>query len=192
MVSLLHRRELTVDPSGLRSLIAIAISLLLAACQAPVATVPAKAPVAVAAATPVQPPPERAPLARWSFRETQAGCLATLSNSQVSVTVTAGPLHALSISMAPKPYLGTTSTQASIAFRGRRGWRLAAHAAGGAVDASLSADPRGLDDLLALLGGGQLSARAAGTVLPDLTVPDSGVAGRDWYGCAARAINDEG
>lgn len=181
-----------MDLSGLRSLIAIAISLLLAACQAPVATMPAKAPATLAAATPIQPPPQRAPPARWSFSETRAGCLATLSSPQVLLTVTAGPLRAVSISMAPKPRLGTTSTQASIVFRGRRRWRLAAHVAGGAVDASLSADARGLDDLLALLGGGQLSARAAGTVLPDLAVPDSGVAGRDWYGCAARAINDEG
>jgi hypothetical protein len=169
----------------------MSMSLLLAACQAPARTAFVQGPVSAPAAKPVERPPERVQPARWSFRETQASCVASLSNPQISVTVTAGPAHELSISVVAKPRPGTSFDQASVAFRGRHAWRLAAHLSGTTLEASFPAGAQGLDDLLALLGGGQLSARTAVVVLPDLIVPDAGVAGRDWYGCAARAVGEE-
>lgn len=173
-------------------MVATAISLALAACQAPIRTAPYRAPLPEPVAKPVERPAERVQPARWSFRETEASCIAGLANAQTSVTVKAGPAHALSISVTAKTRSGTPSDQASVAFRGRRGWKLPAYSSGVAVEASFPAGAQGLDNVLALLGGGQLSPHIEGVVLPDLIVPDAGVAGRDWYGCVARIVGDGG
>eukprot|EP01037_Dinobryon_pediforme_P005476 gene5476-5532_t len=170
----------------IRSFVAFAIPFSLVACKAPIRPFPARTPVHVA--RPVPRPPERPQPARWSFHETQSSCIARLAGSDTSVTVTAGPSAALSISVEARSRRPASSGQPSVAFRGDATWRLTAHGSGNAVNASFPSDAHGLDDVLALLGGGQLSARTASGTLPDLDVPDAGVAGRDWYGCAARAL----
>jgi hypothetical protein len=173
-----------------RSLAALATSFLLLACQAPIRSTPARAPLPVA--RPALRAPERNQTARWSFNETRSSCIARLANSDISVTVIAGPVQSLSMSVEAKSRRGASPGQPTVAFRGDGSWRLPARGSGNTVELSFPSGAQGLDDVLALLGGGQLSARTASSTLPDLDVPDAGVAGRDWYGCAARAVGQEG
>lgn len=166
---------------------------LLAACQAPPQIRLAHAqPFALQPqARPVARPPDRTQ-PRWAFSVAQDKCRATLAYGDVTVSVEAGPARAISLSVAPSSRSAQAGRPASVAFAGAGSWRIPARDTGRSVEASFPAGAEGLDHLLALLGGGRLSVSTGTAALPDRRVPDAGVAGRDWYGCAARLAAEPG
>lgn len=165
---------------------ALGLLSLLAACQAPPR-------IRMAHAQPVPTPATGRPAARspdrtqphWTFSVAQDRCRAMLGYGDLMVSVEAGPTRAIVLSIAASSRPGQAGRPASVAFAGGGSWRLSARDTGRSLQASFPDGTEGLDHLLILLAGGRLSVRTGAGALPDRSVPDAGVAGRDWYGCVA-------
>lgn len=121
-----------------------------------------------AAAVPVQ----------WSFSTAAGECVASASGPPRTPVFTARVDHAMHLSAAPG---GGTSR---IAFSGPGGsWTMRA-SKGRDAAATMPLDGAAVARLLTLLAGGRL--RLEGGARPTtLLLPNAGVSGRDWMGCAS-------
>ena len=156
------------------------LALLLAGCQ------PAGPPIVLrppaGAARPRAEAPATAPArpveARWSFSVTVRGCeaRATAPGASLALRTEAGGGVRLALSGGRRGSDGTR-----LDFAGPEGEvSLPVRRAGALLVAELPADEASADRAGVLLGGGTLRL-GGGPAL--LTVPDAGVAGRDWLGC---------
>jgi len=174
----------------IRAVPPLLVLLGLAACQ--VAPSPAPRPVARAPAR-VAPPP--APVdGAWSFSILADRCTARVAHRDMALAVTAGPAQRASFTLTA-PNRGLPARRAlRIGFQGDGGrWQVPGRTdARRTATASLPLDGTGTARIQDLLGGGTLTASGSGVSAPALTVPDAGVAGRDWYGCVAKLNGDGG
>ena len=159
----------------------------LAACQAPPRVI-ATGPFPVAGAAQRRfDGPSRPQDAVWSFTVTGAACEAKASGPSIGLALrVAGDrsLH-MTLSSSPRALLALRGgAAATIAFAGPEGaWTLTGRRGGGrAVSVSLPLDETSVSHARTVLGGGQVKL-AGGETPPLLTIPDAGVAGRDWFGC---------
>lgn len=166
-----------------------------AACHAP-----PKPPVAVAEPLPLPPPPAPAPpplpaaptivrTTSWSFAVGSEGCVAQASGAAggfgvvvqsdgtVNFTVAdgAGDLRVLRV-----------GTKVPVNFDGPAGsWTMPGQVQGGGkVQASVPGGDEALSMVLAVLGGGEAKAGAAGPAGGGIEIPPAGDAGSRWFVCA--------
>lgn len=122
----------------------------------------------------------------WSFSFANGVCTASVSHPSAGVTISAGPTSVLRVvaRLAPMPGRGAAS---SVAFSGPGGaWTSRLRRQGGTASSSSPLNAAAEGRLRALLAGGTLRLTTGNTPLAVLTVPDSGVAGRDWFGCVSQ------
>lgn len=156
-------------------------ALLLAGCQ------PAGQPIVLRPPAPAAPPrpraeaapaPARPAPARWSFSVTVRGCEARATAPGVSLVLRTEADRTLRLALSGAR---GASDRAKLEFAGPDGEvSLPVRRAGAALVAEVPADGAAADRAGVLLGGGTLRL-GGGPAL--LTVPDAGVAGRDWLGC---------
>ncbi len=159
----------------------------LAGCQAPprvIATGPF--PGAGAAQRRIEGP-ARPQEAVWSFTVTGAACEARASGPSIGLSLRVAGDRSLHMTLSGSPRAPTAvrgGGTASIAFAGPEGaWTLAGRrGTGRAVLVSLPLDETSVSQARTVLGGGQVKL-ASGEAAPLLSIPDAGVAGRDWFGC---------
>lgn len=154
--------------------------LVLAACQPapqPIVLRPPVAPPRTRAEAP-PPAPARPAAAKWSFSVTVAGCEARAAAPGLSLVLRTEADRTLRVALSGAR---RASDGARLDFAGPDGEvSLPVRRAGAALVAAFPADEASADRAGVLLGGGTLRL-GGGPAL--LTVPDAGVAGRDWLGC---------
>lgn len=154
--------------------------LVLAACQPapqPIVLRPPAVALRPRAETP-PPAPVRPAAAKWSFSVTVAGCEARAAAPGLSLVLRTEADRTLRVALSGA---SRASNEARLDFAGPDGEiSLPVRRAGAVLAAVLPADEASVDRAGVLLGGGTLRL-GGGPAL--LTVPDAGVAGRDWLGC---------
>jgi len=167
----------------LRLMLAGAAALSLTACQRPAAP--------VVTATPPAPPVPLAPrpvASSWSFHAGEI-CTATAGGGGLALDVAAsrGTLELVfrlppGTPMPPRPV--------PIAFAGESGtWTVTGHRASShrlIASQPMSEDQAG--QILLLLGGGTVKVGTRHDGVPELRIPNSGAAGRDWFECVRRQL----
>jgi len=173
-----------------RVLPAVASAALLAGalvgCHAPPPPPPASPPLPVPPPF-VQPPPEVVS-GRWSFSIADTGCVANASNPDVSLALQIGQHNKVELSVAGRKVRSAVprrGSRARLRFEGPAGsWTLPARStAHRAVVAVVPLNETTASNVLALLGGGHLRTEVGTRFVPVLRLPDSDVAGRDWFDC---------
>lgn len=176
---------------GLRAGGPACLVLALAACQ-PAPRVIATGPFPPSAgarpsARPKVEPLDRQQDATWSFTVNGSACEARAAGPDVSLSLRASNDRTLRFILSTSqraPLPGRAGSPAQVAFAGAEGsWSLPArHGAGRMMTVSLPLDETSVSQARFVLGGG--AVRLAGRdAVPTLTIPDAGVAGRDWLGC---------
>ena len=155
--------------------------LLLAGCQPVAQPIVLRPPLVAlrprAEAAPA-PAPARPASARWSFSVTVQGCEARATAPGVSLVLRTEADRTLRLAVSGAR---GASERARLDFSGPDGdVSLPLRRAGGLLVAELPADEASADRASVVLGGGTLRL-GGGPAL--LSVPDAGVAGRDWLGC---------
>ena len=164
-----------------------AVALLtgaLAGCHAP--SPPRAPPLPV-------PPPFVHPLpevvsGRWSFAITDAACIAYASNPEVSLALRIGRHDKVELSVAGRTVRSAIThrrRRARLRFEGPAGsWTVAARSTSDrTVVAVVPLGATTASHVLALLGGGHLRTEVGTADVPVLRLPDSDVAGREWFDC---------
>lgn len=157
---------------------------VLAACQAPPRVI-ATGPFPGAGTAQRRPEGQARPQqAAWSFTVTGAACEAKASgrSAALALRVAGDRSLRLTLSGSPRASRAAPGEASSIAFAGAEGtWTLAGRRGTGAIVVSLPLDETSVAHARTVLAGGQL--KLAAEAAPLLTIPDAGVAGRDWLGC---------
>ena len=169
-----------------RLLVLGALLLPLAACEKP----PAPA-VVGPPPPPPPPPPVRKPVAGvWHFHSGEV-CTASASGSALALDVTASSsrltLNARLSRSTPMP----AGRSVAIEFAGAAGnWTVMGRKAAShrmvASQQPMAEEQAG--QILVLLGGGTVRVGKPNEGLPPLQVPNSGVAGGDWFECVRRQL----
>ncbi|MES2710750.1 MAG: hypothetical protein V4653_04150 [Pseudomonadota bacterium] len=165
---------------------------LLGGCVPPQAPpTPTSIPTRVATAASVPRPEPRVLTARWQFVNAPSACTATASASGASF---AAYVDATQVRFwhsggdAPRSQrVAPTNTRV---FSGPDGeWRLPGErGANGAISAQLPLDEPAVVRVLALLGGGVVTAERGGAGPLQLRLPPGGAQGRAWYECVRRLL----
>lgn len=132
-------------------------------------------------------PPVRPVDAAWSFSFGQGSCAASVAHPGAGITITAGPGAVLALATRAGAPVRWTATR--VTFQGPGGsWGLRLRRAGSAEPgAAVPLNEATEGWVRALLTGGTLRLLSRDAApLAVLTVPDAGVAGRDWFGCVSQ------
>lgn len=170
-----------------RILLAVAALLTgaLAGCHAPP---PPPEPPPLPVPPPFVRPPPEVVSGRWSFAITGAACIANVSNRDVSLTLRIGRDDNLELSVAGRKVRSVVTRagrRARFRFEGAAGaWSVPARSSGDlAVVAIVPLSETTASHVLGLLGGGHLRTDVGTALVPVLRLPDSDVAGREWFDC---------
>lgn len=155
----------------------------LAGCQAPP---PPPPPLPVP--PPFVPPPPEVVSGRWSFAITGGACIAHASNRDVSLALRIGRGNKVELSVAGRKVRSAVTRRrrrARLRFEGAAGsWTVSARSSPDrSVVAVVPLNKTTASHVLALLGGGHLRTQLGAAVVPVLRLPDSDVAGREWFDC---------
>jgi hypothetical protein len=170
-------------PSRLVLIAAVALSL--ASCEKP-------APPVV---TPPPPPAPPAPVVHrpvastWSF-QTGDTCTATAGGGPLSMEIAVSRDTLDLTAHLPKASVVPVGNPAAIVFSGPSGtWSVAGRgAASHRVVASQPMTEDQAGQILVLLGGGGIKIGSHALGLPELRIPNGGVAGRDWFECVRAKV----
>ncbi len=173
-----------------RLLSAVASALLvggLFGCQAPLPP-PSIPPVSLPLPPPVAPPAPETVSAKWSFAITGAACIAHAPGRDMSLELRIGANDRAELTVAGPAVRSAVAgggREARLRFKGVGGaWTLPARSsAGRAVLAAAPLNETTASDVLVLLGGGRLQTEVGKAHVPVLRLPDSDVAGREWFDC---------
>jgi hypothetical protein len=158
---------------------------------------------AVPSANPPRPPRTEVTVARprpeprvrtttWQFVVRPGACIASASDggSRFGVSVEATGVGFLLASTPPgrAPRVAETTT---LSFSGPEGeWRLGAERRmNGPVTTQLGLDEPAAVHVLALIGGGTVSAERGGANIQTLRLPPGGAEGRAWFECVRRMLS---
>lgn len=174
---------------GWRVLPAVAVALLtgtLVACHSP--PPPPPAPPPLPAPPPVAAPPPLVVTGRWSFAVTGTACVAHTSNCDVSLGIRIGRDDKVELSVVGQKVRSAVARggmRARLRFEGSGGsWTLPARSSSHrAVVAVVPLRETTANNVLLLLGGGRLRTEVGAASVPVLRLPDSDVAGREWFEC---------
>lgn len=138
----------------------------------------------------VTPEPVRPVEGAWSFSVANGVCTASVSHPGAAVTIAVGPAQMMRVTArvsSPGATGAARSIASGLAFMGRAGgWNSRLRRDGQAAMAEAPLDDAAETRLRALLGGGSLRLTRGNASLALLTVPDAGVAGREWFGCVSQ------
>lgn len=140
------------------------------------------------------PPPAPASIStRWSFAVGETGCLAHASGHDMSLALSVDAQRKIEMTVAGSAVRKTVrrgGVRGRLRFEGAGGrWTLPARTSPHhAVLASVRLDEATAGDVLKLLGGGRLHTEVRGARVPVLRLPDSDVAGREWFGCVRKEL----
>lgn len=163
-----------------------AMLLLLAGCQPYPFGYPGTAYRALELRTHRPPPPVHVIPARWSLSTQSRDCTARATASGAEPGLHVRVAHRVHFLVTPGT-AGKIPHHGVIAFWGPGGaWTLRATAADGGATATLPLGKPALSHLTALLDGGQLRISGWPARPATLKLPDAGVSGRDWVGCAQK------
>lgn len=167
-----------------RLIFAGAVALSLTACERPAP------PVVVP-----QPPPPPVPFAprpvaaTWSFHAGEV-CAATAGAGGLALDVAASRDTLELVVRLPSAVPLPGRRAVSIAFTGTSGaWTVTGHKA--ASHRVIASQPMAEDQagqILLLLGGGGIRVGGRADRVPELRIPNSGAAGRDWFECVRRQL----
>ncbi len=174
---------------GRRVLPAMAAALLagtLIACHAPPPPPSPLPPLPVP--PPFVPPPPMVVTGRWSFAITGTACVAHASNRDVSLGIRIGRDDKVELSVVGRKVRSPAARggrQARLHFEGSAGsWTLLARSTSHrAVLAIMPLGQTTANNVLLLLGGGRLRTEVDTASIPVLRLPNSDVAGREWFDC---------
>lgn len=125
--------------------------------------------------------------AAWSFSFANGTCTASVAHPSAGVTISAGPTATMNLvtRVAAAPGRGSATR---VAFNGPGGsWGLRLRRSGAEPPAAAAPLNQAAEGRLrALLTGGTLRLTAGSSPVAVLSVPDAGVAGRDWFGCVSQ------
>jgi len=156
----------------------------LAGCHAPSPPAPPPLP----APPPFARPPPEVVSGRWSFAITGAACIAHASNPDVSLALRIGRDDKVELNVAGRKVRSAVTRRrrrARLRFEGAAGsWTVAARSTSDrTVVAVVPLGATTASHVLALLGGGHLRTEVGTADVPVLRLPDSDVAGREWFDC---------
>jgi hypothetical protein len=162
---------------------AAALLLMLAGCAAQRPTPPAREahrPAPPSRETPREAAQPVSSTASWSFSTTAESCVATAAGSSRSATLTVRVDRSVQLSVSARG-------ASRLAFSGPGGsWTLHVSGRRGA-DVTLPLGGTAVSRVLALLAGGRLRIEGAHAAV--LLLPDAGISGRDWIGCARGKVD---
>ena len=151
---------------------------------------PPPGPLSPPVAAPAHPPPPKlgapnAVKATWSFAITAGGCEARAANPALTLAVTIRPDRTVRMTLTAAHGTLIAGGRQKLGFKGPVGsWILTVrNASKRAVSVTARLDQGSANDVLALLGGGQMQLSPAPRGLPELDIPAAAVAGLDWFGC---------
>jgi hypothetical protein len=142
---------------------------------------------------PFVPPPPKVVSGRWSFAVTENSCVAHAWNSNVSLGLHIGSDHRVELSVAGRAVrlmVARSGRRARFRFEGPAGsWTLPARSTRyRAVLAVLPLSKTSANHVLALLGGGRLRTEIGTAYVLVMRLPDSDVAGREWFDCVRNEL----
>lgn len=166
----------------------LVLCLLVAGCQPYPFAFPGTAYRALELRTHRPPAPVHVIPARWSLSTQARDCTARATASDSDPGLHVRVAHRVHLLVTPGK-TGKIPRHAILAFWGPGGaWTLHAIAAGEGATVTLPPGKPALSHLMALLDGGQLRVSGWPARPAILRLPDAGVSGRDWIGCAQQRL----